>query len=331
MRFSKIKFISRCDGINLKILFVSDFDSKKALNSQLLGCFKHLWIEKHEFKSINFFDLRNNSLSHNKPDYTIFLGSFLNEIDLIEEFILTSNSKTALWSFEDPYEFKFNIKFQNIADAYISNDPAILNQPKKRAKNIYSPVATCQSCLPNIYSPDKINRILFVGSPHQERVELFKSLFEIAPHFYAKLDFVGERWEDIFPNSNTISKFLSRDKAFDLYARYLVNLNIERFSDINGNFLQQPNSALNTRILEIGGAGGAIVSLNSGYSIYNSHLSSKDLVVTTNLDNLKKSIEFILNNPSHSQDLGRNLKLKVAQYYTLNLIVENVIKELEIN
>jgi hypothetical protein len=295
----------------MNTLVIGQFN-RKTTNTDIFSCLHHILITwpqtviKDESEEIDKDELCDF-------DVVILIGSIIPLRNIVLELRSQFSGTICFLAFEDPYEFRFALPILPKVDLYLTNDPNLPSLFNHYSKIHYFPLGVCTECITPT-TTTKINNPIFIGNAHPERIILFDKIKKDFPLLFQKINFVGSGWDKLIPKHQIINEHVSRRLASYLYGKYLLSINIERFSDIEGNYLSQPNSGVNTRILEIGAAKGAVLSLNSGFQTLLT-LGRDSIFVETTFENFIKKLEFLLNKPQLCLETADRLnKLVVSQF-----------------
>jgi hypothetical protein len=321
------KFYYLLGGINMSTLILTEAEKDSHINSDLFSCIKHN-IPKSRRVTVANLRKWNEILDLESYESIVIVGSFIYKPDIFVELRNISRAKLFLWSTEDPYELSFTRNNIKALDRVFTNDPNLPILYSESDKFEYLPFGVCLNCL-NRKKNNKNSRILFCGSGFPERIAIFSKLKFDDPDLFSNIDFVGEGWDELVAPGNLISKRMSRSTLASYYSTYLINLNIERFIDINREFIKIPNSGINTRILEIGACGGSIISLNSGYQIWQ-EITQNSITVVNSYSRFIESIKFQLSNPVVSMEKGLRLQSEIQSKFSLDKRVDILMSRIEL-
>ena len=248
------------------------------------------------------FEVTFRRIHETRPQLVIAMGGVaVGSVDLrrLRAACDTVDAKLVLWLHDDPFEFDYAWRAENIADAIFTNDSWAL-QHYSFPQTFHLPLAGCADThhRPLLPAAQRDIDLLFCGVAYPNRIAFFREI----QHICRRLNCVvlGDGWP---PDLDfAVNRRVSREELANLTARALVTLNITRDHNIANRRLDLPPSTPGPRTFETALAGSAQLYLVHGTEIAEYFEPDSEIILIDN----------VMDTEHHLQELRANKTAAVA-------------------
>ncbi|HCE3202977.1 TPA: glycosyltransferase [Vibrio parahaemolyticus] len=246
-----------------------------------------------------------------------------------EDYIVSTLAKNAkcsvLWTTEDPYELKNNVKLSKYFDLVFTNDRASLTSYGRNTKHL--PLAGIDSGLGN---KNKKYDVLFIGTAWPNRVEVINKIIDnFKDDIKLKIALPTNQYLPKFKlNDDNISYDwrVSNDDFLKLSDQSKITLGIDRkFTSSEGGV--ESGSTPPPRIFEVAARGNFQLTPYNSSEIKNYYSDDELLVYKSHTDLLDK-ISYFLKNDKEREEIANRSRNKTINHHLyknrLKLIVDEV-------
>jgi spore maturation protein CgeB len=237
-----------------------------------------------------------------KPKLVLLFGSCMLDISVYRPIRLACNevdTKIAFWLHDDPYEFDYSFKAEEISDYIFSNDrwasmhyshPHVLHLPMAASRRAhYYPWSEC-----------KHYDVLFCGAGFPNRIQLVKDLSGILEKYRSSI--YGSGW----PKELKIvdNQRINNSELAEMYSRSHIVLNIGRhFNLANNKFLLDPSTP-GPRTFEAAMAGTVQFYFVESLEITEYFRADEEIILFDGPDDFSRNLERLMDEPLQAKKIA---------------------------
>ena len=209
------------------------------------------------------------------------------------------NVPIAFWLHDDPYEFDYSFKAEEIADWIFSNDRwATLHY--QHEKSFHLPLAASPKAHFRPWNPIKEHQIFFCGAPFPNRTQL---IFDLASILKKYSTFIcGPGWINQYPFIKNQS--ISNEEFSDAVSASHITLNIGRHFNLANNRYQLDASTPGPRTFEAALAGTVQLYFSDSLEVTHYFLPNQEILLFDSPLSFKNHIEKIIDDPKFAKDIA---------------------------
>jgi spore maturation protein CgeB len=258
--------------------------------------------------------LANSLILKNKPDVVIAIGGLaIDNVDLwsLRAACDKSEAKLVLWLHDDPYEFDYSFKVNNIADIVLTND-AWAKEHYNHPQVHHLPLAGCHIRHFREISAAKKIDAFFCGVAYPNRINIFHQLVPVLNNFKTKL--MGDNWPSDIPFA--FNKRINTEQFCDIANKSTIVFNIGRdFNLANKKFELVPTTP-GPRTFEVALAGAAQMYFVDSLEIIDYFSENDEILLFDNVNDVRRILERAIDEPGWILDIAQAAQNRALKEHT---------------
>ena len=270
------------------------------------------------------FDGAVNAITNWQPTLVVLFGSCMPDSAAylpIKKICDTKNIPIAFWMHDDPYEFDYSFKAEEIADWIFSNDKwATMHY--NHEKTFHLPLAASPIAHYRDWKAKKDNQIFFCGAPFPNRTQLILDLSRILKKYSALI--CGQGWIEKHPfiKNQTIS-----NKEFsDLAALSHLTLNIGRHFNLANSRYQLDASTPGPRTFEAAMAGTVQLYFSDNLEITNYFSPNYEILLFDSPSSFRTQVEKIIDDPQLAKEIALAAQKRALAEHTYKMRCRDLLR-----
>ena len=242
-----------------------------------------------------------------RPDLIVIFGSCMLDVSVYRDVRVACNksqAKMVFWLHDDPYEFDYAFKAEELADWIFSNDKwASMHYAHPNVTHL--PMAASQYVHYRQWVDQKEFDVAFCGVAFPNRITLIRDLEGVIRKFRTRI--CGSHWPENIPLA--INERLSNSQLSDLYSNSIVTLNVGRqFNLANDKFLLDASTP-GPRTFEAAMAGTVQFYFVESLEVTDYFAEGEEIVLFDSPRDFSQQIERLMDEP----DLAKEIALASQQ------------------
>ncbi|WP_417385602.1 CgeB family protein [Gimesia sp.] len=260
-------------------------------------------------------DFVEEGLRKYQPDILLLFGSCMPDdisYNALKKYCDKHNILLVFWLHDDPYEFDYGFKVENVADVIFSNDKwASLHYSHDHAYHL--PLAASKRTHFQNLNSEYDHDIFFCGVAFHNRIQLVRDLQKVLEKH--KTLILGAEWPDDigdFLENRTIRN----DQLIDYYGKSKVILNMGRhFNYANKKYSLTPSTP-GPRTFEAAMAGAVQFYFAESLEILDYYSDGTEIILFDSVHDFAKKIEMLLDDTKSLQSIGTAAQQKTLAAHT---------------
>lgn len=273
-------------------------------------------------------DYINEGLLKHQPSILLLFGSCMPDdisYKAVKKICTEKNILLVFWLHDDPYEFDYGYKVEEVADVVFSNDKwASLHY--SHSDVFHMPLAASKKTHYQQISKDYEHDIFFCGVAFKNRVQLIHDLDRVLSKY--KTLILGAEWPD-HSADYLINRTIQNDKLIDYYASSKIVLNMGRhFNYSNHKYLLAPSTP-GPRTFEAAMAGTVQFYFAESLEILDYYDDGKEIFVFDSIKDFSQKIEMIIEDEDAVSSISRAAQQKTLNAHTYSHRAADIMQVLE--
>jgi spore maturation protein CgeB len=263
-----------------------------------------------------------------RPDIVLLVGGL--GIDSTDYLALrkacdATGSVLCFWLHDDPYEFDYAFKINNIADVVFTNDSWALHHYDHHRVYHLPLAADPKLHLRPILPADRRNiGLFFCGVGYKNRVDLLRKARKTIMSYKPLV--LGNHWPSDLKFAQ--NKRIPPNEMADLAQHAILTLNIGRDLDVANKRFRLPASTPGPRTFEVALSGSAQIYFTNGLEITDYFQPDSEMVLFDNVAQFSAILDWAREEPEHFVKIAEAAQRKVLDFHTYkhraNTIIDSV-------
>lgn len=266
-----------------------------------------------------------------KPNLVLVFGSCMpdsaNYYDLRRSCDQTG-ATLAFWLHDDPYEFDFSYRVEDIADVIFSNDRWATQHYNHR--NVHHlPMAASKAAHLRPISDEKDIDILFCGVAFPNRIRLMKDLAPIIKKYHTVV--LGDQWPSDAMLAFTQNRRVNNSELVTLYGRAKITLNIGRnFHLANRRYMLDPSTP-GPRTFEAAASGTVQACFVEGLEIVDYYKPGSEIEIFSSPDEFDQLLDRHLNMPETNKQIATAAQERTIRHHLYKHRAQQILKAIGVS
>ena len=264
------------------------------------------------------------SITNWQPTLVVLFGSCMPDSAAylsIKKICDSNGIPIAFWLHDDPYEFDYSFKAQEIANWIFSNDRwATMHYAHE--KTFHLPLAASPTAHYRDWQSTKEHQIFFCGAPFPNRTQLISDLSSILKKYSTLI--CGQGWieQHFFIKNHAVS-----NKEFsDTTASSHITLNIGRHFNLANNRYQLDASTPGPRTFEAAMAGTVQLYFSDSLEVMNYFAPNHEILLFDSPASLKSQVEKIIDDPKLAKKIAQASQNRALTEHTYKNRCQDLLK-----
>lgn len=262
------------------------------------------------------FDAAPGVIARTEPNLIIAIGSL--SVDSVNLYALRRSADAArsilvFWLHDDPYEFDYSYKAEQIADVVFTNDLWAL-QHYRSEKVFHLPLAGCPTTHFREILPegDRDIEFFFCGVAYRNRIDFFDRSRHILANYRCIVR--GDGWPSHLDFARNLR--LKPSAVCDYAQRSLTTLNISRHLNIANRKFNLPASTPGPRTFEVALSGSAQLFVVESLEILEYFREGVEIILIEDIEQFAKQLERAREEPESFVRLARAAQERALAEHT---------------
>jgi spore maturation protein CgeB len=253
-------------------------------------------------------------VSRFRPDLIVCFGSCMpdeSEYGPLRDICDRTGTVIAFWLHDDPYEFDYSFKAEEVADWIFSNDRwSTLHY--QHPKVYHLPMAACPNTHRRTWTATKENDVFFCGVGFSNRTLLVRDLEKKLES--VRTCIMGTEWpEDMLFTKN---ERLSNTKLSNAYATSWVTLNMGRNLHLANTRYQLAPSTPGPRTFEAAMAGTVQFYFAESFEITDYFQAESEIVLFNDVGDFTDQLDRLLDEPEWAESIAKSAQKRALKEHT---------------